>query len=278
MIQRLGGVDQRARLHEDLARAVRSVPVVGRAVVAAGDRRLPTVDAVQSVRLRVLGARHGGAADDRRVEAACARAGRRRRRDLRAGHRTRCEARDGAAALADVRRAAAEAVRAAAASAAARAGPGARGAMGDRTARGRRKLGRHPAAVGVFAHCAQCDGLFARSSRDAQGHRGDASLHHRRRRGLALPGVHVAGMGHGVGRARARARGSGRDASGDAPRGELDAARADPRRRARRLAHEVRGNARQRLGVRVRQRRVSGRRRHDDRRAGAARRGRSAKP
>ena len=42
-------------------------------------------------------------------------------------------------------------------------------------------------------------------------------------RGLALSGLHVAGMGHRVGGARAGARGIRRVASGDAPRGELAA-------------------------------------------------------
>ena len=81
VILRQGGVVERARLHEDLARAFRRLSVGGRAVAAAGDRLLSALDAVQSLRLRVLGARHGRAADDRRLEAAGARARRRRRRD-----------------------------------------------------------------------------------------------------------------------------------------------------------------------------------------------------
>ncbi len=59
---------QRARLHQDLARALRHLSVVGRSVAAAGNRLLSAVDAVQSLRFRLLGARHGRAADDRRVE------------------------------------------------------------------------------------------------------------------------------------------------------------------------------------------------------------------
>ena len=82
---------QRARLHQDLAGAVRQLSVVGRALAAAGDRLLSAVDAVQSLRLRLLGARHRRAADDRRLEEAGSRARRRRRRDRRARHGARTE-------------------------------------------------------------------------------------------------------------------------------------------------------------------------------------------
>ena len=56
---------------------------------------------------------------------------------------------------------------------------------------------------------------------------------------LAFSSLHVAGVGHGVGGARAGACRFRRRASGDAARRDLAAARADPRRRAGRLADEV---------------------------------------
>ncbi len=62
------------------------------------------------VRLRVLGARHGGAAHDRRFEAAGARPRGGRQGDIRSGHRARRDARYRAPSLADVRGATAEAV------------------------------------------------------------------------------------------------------------------------------------------------------------------------
>ncbi len=60
---------------------------------------------------------------------------------------------------------------------------------------------------------------------------------------MAFPRLHVAGLGYGVGGARAGDRRFRGLASGDAPRGGLDAARADSRRRARRLADEVQRNS-----------------------------------
>ena len=241
VILRGGGVVERARLHEDLARALRRVSVVGRAVAAARDRLLSAVDAVQSLRFRLLGARHRRAADDRRFEEADARARRRRQRDRRCRERrTSCTRVHGRRHWLHVRRAPAETLRTLAASAVSRRRAAAHRAVGDRASRGRRELGRHSAAVGLLVDRARPDGLLARSSRDAQGHRGHAALHHRRCAGLALSGLHVAGVGHGVGGARAGACGFRRVASGDAPRRELAAARADSRRCAGRLAHEVR--------------------------------------
>ena len=72
-----------------------------------------------------------------------------------------------------------------------------------RASGGRRWLGRHPAAVGVLADRAQPRGHGRRSPRHAARARGIRALRHRRRRRVAAPGVHVAGVGHGVGDARA---------------------------------------------------------------------------
>ena len=87
----------------------------------------------------------------------------------------------------------------------------------DRRAPGsRRQLGRHSAAVGVLADRAQPDGLRARPSGHAQRSRGRGAFRYRRRAGMAIPGVHVAGLGYGVGGAGVGAGRFAAATSGDA--------------------------------------------------------------
>ena len=146
-------------------------------------------------------------------------------------------------------------------------------AVGDRASRSRRQLGRHSTAVGVLADRARSDGLRARSSGDAQGHRGHAAASRSTTRdgwrflacmspvwdtawavrALALAGFDAIASGD----ARARSHWLLREQIPDDAPGDW--------------RMKCTGNARQRLGVRVRQRRLSRHRRHDDRRAGAAR-------
>ena len=215
---------KRARLHQDLARALRHLSVVGRAVASARDRLLSAVDAVQSLRLRLLGARHGRAADDRRLEASPIRAlGVDVSEIVAPGTRRRDDERTRPAPLADARR------------------DGCRNSTSAfRNSRKREEAQRRVAQWIVERQ--EADGswggiqppwVYSLIALDLMGYaldhpvmrKGIAGMKPLLRiddaRGLAFLGLHVAGVGHGLGGARARACGLRSLASGDAPRGAI---------------------------------------------------------
>ena len=167
----------RARVHARLARAVRPVVVGSGAGAAAGDRAAALVGGAEHLRLRLLGAPDDRGAVARDGTSSAARAA------VRAGGAARPRAvasgraDQRARSLADAPGSRAARLRASPAAAVAPDRDGARGALDRAPPGGRRLLGRHPAAVGVFADGAAPERLRARAPADATRDRGPRPVH-----------------------------------------------------------------------------------------------------
>ena len=119
--------------------------------------------------------------------------------------------------------------------------------------------------MGVFADGAEPARVRRGPPGDAQGHRGLGPLHDPRRARAAAGGVSVPCVGHRPGDDRAARRRAARGPSGAGEGRRLGAGGGD--HQSRRLVGAASARGARRLGVRVRQRRLPGRRRH--RRGGA---------
>ena len=133
-------------------------------------------------------------------------------------------------------------------------------ALHRRPAGGRRLVGRHPATVGLLADGAQPARLSGRAPAHPEGARGPRQVHDRRRRDAAPRGLPVTGLGYGARADRPRRRRARARPSGDRAGRTVAAGRGGTP--PRRLGDPPAAIGARRLGLRVRERLVSGHRRH----------------
>ncbi len=238
-----------AAVHEVLPGAPRPVAVAADGSHPARARALPAQRPVLDLQLRLLGAADVRGSLARAVAAA------------RSTHRRR---------PANARRDPREDARVDPARPAAPSGAEASRGMDPGAAGGGRIVGRHPAALGVGDHRPRRAGSRRRARRHhAPGGRWLAGIHGRRRRPPAPRGVPVAGVGHRARRARApRVRRAGRPPSARRRRRVSPAPAGDAQGR---LVDPGAGPRSRWLGLRVRERPLSRRRRRGRRRPRAAR-------
>ena len=248
------------RLHPHVAGAARLVGL-GRPPGHSARNDLPArLGSVQHLRLWLLGAADDRGAQHRaRLPAGQARELRHRRAALRVSPADQCVAAH-VEGVVHLDRPGAAALRAAAAGLAARRRPAPRRVLGHAAARSGRLLGRHPASVGLLHHRA----APARLRHDPAGHqarpRGPGAVHDLGRRRAPPRGLSVTRLGH-----RASAGGAGRR-GGALRRPGIAAGRGLAGRRrsvpARRLGDPPPLSPPRRLGLRIRESQLPGRRRH----------------
>ena len=259
-----------ANVHAHLARPLRPVELGRAPGDAAGADAPARLGALQHLSLFFLGARHhrsAAAADERPAGAAGARRGAARRAARSGGSATAAARRHRPALPRDRHRPARLPPPAVPPVPPAR--PQGGRTMDPRPPGGGRKLGRDPAAVGVFADSAERARPSTRPPRAGEGSRGHARPLDASPRGRegAGAGVFVPGLGYGALAARA-ARVGRRAVRFDGGAGRtVAAAGGDPR--SRRLVRAGPRRGTERMGVRVRERSLSRRRRHGGRRSGA---------
>ncbi len=222
-------------VHPDLAGAVRAVVLARPAGAAAGADAVARLVPAQRLRLGVLGAADGRAADDRERGTAHPLA---RIRRPRAAHRSPGPAVGVGPELGGrvprARRCAAPAGTDAGQAAAA-GGTRPRRAVDPAPPGGRRRVGRYPASVGLLDPGPAPARLPGEPPGPEQGARRAGELHgargHRRRPGAQAGGMPVPGVGHRAGRDGAAGLRHAPGRPGSGARGGLAARRGDPRRR-----------------------------------------------